>query len=116
MFSKFWTTADKYFVVSVLITIVSIVVILVSYFLFYNQLPNQLPLFYSLSWGGSQLATKQQFLLLPIILALICLVNSLITSQLHSAQSLLRKMLMFSLIIIDLIILITALKIITIFI
>jgi len=113
---KFLEKSDPYFLIPVFISIISILFILASYFIPFNHLPDKLPLFYSLPWGENQLATKQQFLLLPITLTLICLVNSFIASQLHSVQHLLKKMLMLSLIIIDLIIVITALKIIWIFI
>lgn len=116
MLSKFWKSSDKFFLISILITIISIVIILLFFLIFYNNLPNKLPLFYSLPWGENQLASKQQFLLLPIMLSLICLTNALIASQLHTAQFLLKRMLMLSLIIIDLILAITALKIIWIFI
>ncbi|MFA5932680.1 MAG: hypothetical protein WCV81_00270 [Microgenomates group bacterium] len=113
---KIWGSSDKYFVIPVLVTIISSLLILSLFFIFYNHLPDKLPLFYSLAWGEGQLATKQQFLLLPIALILICLVNSLIASQLHSVQYLLKRMLMVSLIIIDLILVITAFQIVSIFI
>lgn len=113
---KYWNSSDKYFSISITVTIISIIVILAFFLIFYSRLPDTLPLFYSLPWGENQLAAKQQFLLLPIILTLICLVNSLISSQLHSVQYLLKRMLLFSLIIIDLILVITTLKIILIFI
>lgn len=116
MLFKLWKSSDKFFLISILITIISISTIVSVFLFFYNRMPDRLPLFYSLPWGENQLATKQQFLLLPIMLALICLINSLIASQLHSAQYLLKRMLMLSLIIIDLILVITALKIIWIFI
>lgn len=114
--SKFWGSSDKYFLMSILLTVTSIIIISLFFLLFYNRLPDKLPLFYSLPWGENQLAVKQQFLLLPVTLALICLINSLIASQLHPVQYLLKRMLMLSLIIIDLILVITALKIIFIFI
>lgn len=113
---SFWKSPDKYFVISILITVFSVVFITSFFAVYYSRLPDTLPLFYSVPWGENQLATKQQFLLLPIAMTLICLVNALIASQLHSVQYLLKRMLMFSLVIIDLIIVITALKILLIFI
>lgn len=108
--------SDKYFSIPFLVTILSAVFILSLYLIFYNRLPDRLPLFYSLSWGEAQLAQKQQFLLLPSAIILIGLINSLIASQLHQVQYLLKRMLMISLIIVDLILVITAFKIISIFI
>lgn len=114
MLSKF-LKSDKFFIIPFLTMVVSATITLLTFFVFYNKLPDRLPLFYSLSWGEAQLATKQQFLLLPVAMVLIGLINTLIASQLHSVQFLLKRMLMGSLIIIDLILLITALKIIFIF-
>lgn len=115
MLSKF-LKSDKFFIIPFLIMVISAIITLVTFSVFYNKLPDRLPLFYSLSWGEAQLATKQQFLLLPVAMVLIGLINTLIASQLHSVQYLLKRILMSSLIIIDLILLITALKIIFIFI
>ncbi len=109
-------SVDKYFLVSIVITIIVVIFITSHFLIIYNYLPDRLPLFYSLPWGGSELATKQQFFLLPIILVLTCLINSLIASQLHAAQFVLKRILVLSLIIIDVIILITAVKIMWIFI
>lgn len=112
----FWGAKNNFYLIPILITIISIVLILSPFLIFYNRLPDKLPLFYSLPWGGDQLAAKQQFFLLPIILVLICLINSLIASQLHSVQYVLKRILTISLILIDIIVLITAIKIMWIFI
>lgn len=107
---------DKFFLIPILITIIVVISITLLFLVFYSRLPDRLPLFYSLPWGEAELAAKQQFFLLPIILALICLINSFIASQLHVAQVVLKKILVLSLILIDVIILVTAVKIIWIFI
>lgn len=109
-------SSDKFFLIPILITIITVVSITLLFLIFYNRLPDRLPLFYSLPWGETQLAAKQQFLLLPIMLVLTCLINSLIASQLHVAQVVLKRILTLSLILIDVIILITTVKIIWIFI
>lgn len=114
--NKIWSSSDKYFIIPVLITSFSVILIISLFFFFINQLPDKLPLFYSLSWGENQLASKQQFFLLPIILILALLINSLIASQLHSAQYILKRILLLSLILLDAVILITAIKILWIFI
>lgn len=92
--------------------------ILVSSFLaiFYNQLPSKLPLFYSLPWGEAQLVAKQQFLILPAVLILMGLINGFLAYQLHPAHLVLKKIIMGSLLLISSIILITAIRILIIFI
>lgn len=107
---------DKFFLIPTLITAFSVILITLLFSIFMNQLPDKLPLFYSLSWGENQLASKQQFFLLPIILILVLLINSFIASQLHSSQYILKRILMLSLILLDGVILITAIKILWIFI
>ncbi|MBI4036927.1 hypothetical protein HY385_00700 [Candidatus Daviesbacteria bacterium] len=82
----------------------------------YSHLPAKLPLFYSLPWGQKQLISKQGFLFLPATLILLATVNTLITFQLHTVQQVLKKILLFSVVFINLIVLITALKILLIFI
>lgn len=81
----------------------------------YNHLPTKLPLFYSLPWGQKQLISKQGFLFLPATLVMLAVVNTLITFQLHTAQQVLKKVLLFSIVFVNLIVLITALKILLIF-
>lgn len=81
----------------------------------YNHLPTKLPLFYSLPWGQKQLISKQGFLFLPATLVVLAAVNTLITFQLHTAQQVLKKVLLFSIVFVNLIVLITALKILLIF-
>lgn len=106
---------DKFFSVPVLITVTTVISITSLFLIFYSRLPDKLPLFYSSPWGQTQLATKEQFFLLPIILILTCLMNSLIAFQLHASQFVLKRILLLSLVLIDIIILITAVKIIWIF-
>lgn len=107
---------DYFFSVPILTTIISVIFIVSLFLILFSRLPDKLPLFYSLPWGEAQLATKQQFFLLPVILVLVCLINSLIASLLHEAQYMLKRLLMLSLLLINLIILITAVKILWIFI
>lgn len=116
MINKFLSSTDKFFLIPILITSFSVILIFSLFFIFANQLPDKLPLFYSLSWGENQLASKQQFFLLPIILVLALLTNSLIASQLHSTQYILKRIIMLSLLLLDAVILITAIKILWIFI
>lgn len=58
---------------------------------FQKFLPPKLPLFYSLPWGETQLATYYQMLTLPAILSVITLLNMLLSWQLHSSQLIFKK-------------------------
>lgn len=113
---KLLTKSDKFFLFPLTISTFSFLFITIFFFLFYQKLPPKLPLFYSLPWGEPQLGSKEQFLLLPTILILTTLTNTLIASQLHPLQFVLKRILMLSLVFINLIILVTALKILLIFI
>ena len=70
-------------------------------------LPPRLPLFYSLSWGNGQLATHQQFLIIPASITLITLLNLVISWQLHPSQSFFKKVLLTSSVVVSLILTIT---------
>lgn len=75
-------------------------------------LPPKLPLFYSLPWGESQLASHQQFFIIPAIITIITLLNLIISWQLHPSQSFFKKALISSSAIVAMILMITFLKII----
>lgn len=107
--------SDKFILIPVLISILSTLIIILLFLLTYSNLPKDLPLFYSLSWGAPQLVSKNQFLLIPIIVIFISLTNLGITSQLHSSQQVLRKTLLISIALVSLLFLITALNILFIF-
>lgn len=112
----FWQKSDKFFLLPILFSVLSVFLITTFFGAVYQRLPATLPLFYSLAWGEKQLVVKQQFLLLPIIIILISLLNTLLTFYLHPGQIVLRRLLMVSLIVINLVILLTAFKILLIFI
>lgn len=77
-----------------------------------KPLPPKLPLFYSLPWGEMQLATHQQFLILPAIISILTLINLLIFWQLHESQYFFKKILLVSSITVSLILTVTFVKII----
>lgn len=81
-----------------------------------DSLPPQLPLFYSLPWGDRQLATVAQFILLPSIILLTSLINLMISWHLHTSQLLLKRVLSAASVAVTIIVLITALEILSIFI
>jgi len=77
----------------------------------FGFLPPKLPLFYSLPWGEGQLATHQQFLIIPASISLITLFNLIISWQLHPSQVFFKRMLLLSPLVISLILTITFIKI-----
>lgn len=107
---------DRLFLIPLAFSFLSVFLIINTLAVFYKVLPNRLPLFYSLSWGQSELVSKQQFLILPAVILLISLVNTLLASQIHPSQFVLRKILMGSQVLVSLIVLVTAFKILVIFI
>lgn len=106
---------DPYLFLPILFLSICLAVILMSTLLLFPVLPNKLPLFYSLAWGETQLVQKLQFFILPLSLLLISLINLVLIWQLHSSQVILKRLLSLSTIAISSIVLITAIKIITIF-
>ena len=84
--------------------------------IFFKYLPAKLPLFYSFSWGDQQLATHEEFLVIPLSIVLITLLNLSLSWQLHSSQTFFKKILLISSLIINLILVITFVKIVLIFI
>lgn len=111
----FLKNSDKFFLIPIAVSLFSAVFISEFFMYFYANLPAKLPLFYSLPKGQAQLVAKQQFFILPFVLILITLINIFIAYHLHEVQKILKKILLLNLILINLLILITAIKIITIF-
>ncbi|OGE20127.1 hypothetical protein A3A14_01300 [Candidatus Daviesbacteria bacterium RIFCSPLOWO2_01_FULL_43_38] len=111
-----WNQSDRFILIPAVASTASAVVITAFFFLVQNRLPSKLPLFYSLPWGQAQLSDKHQFLLLPVILILTTLVNILLALQLHPVQMVLRRILTVSLLLTNSVIIITAFKILSIFI
>lgn len=106
---------DKiYFYITVSPVAFALILAVVVLFLF-RFLPSKLPLFYSLPWGDKQLATQQQFLILPAVIILISILNMMFYLQLHSSQSFFKKVLALSSIVCALILVVTFIKIILIF-
>lgn len=81
----------------------------------FKELPAKMPLFYSLPWGDGQLATHNQFLIIPASISLITLLNLIISWQLHPSQSFFKKTLLYSSIIVCLILTLAFAKIILMF-
>lgn len=112
---KYYRAQDKYIFFCNVFIILCIISILIFYFLNLKSLPPKIPLFYSLSWGQPQLASIQQFIILPSMLTLIYLFNCILTLQLAPSQIALKRIIYFTTATIAFLILITAFKILTIF-
>ncbi|EKD90746.1 MAG: hypothetical protein ACD_30C00092G0014 [uncultured bacterium] len=111
-FSNFYNSQDKYSFISITLILSMALLILLTWVISYPYLPSQLPLFYSLSWGTSQLATLTQFLILVSIMILIMLINSIVSWHLHPSQILLKRILSITTTVTSFLILLTSLKII----
>jgi len=59
--------------------------------LFTNSLPPQVPLYYSLSWGKNQLATKYELLILPTSSLLVFFINFALARFLYPTHILLAR-------------------------
>lgn len=114
-FISFLKSQDKYFLIPLLLSISTSLVVTVTILILLKVLPIKLPLFYSLPWGDSQLVSINQFFILPATLFLMTLINLFLAWQLHPSQSFLKKALLLSLVPISLIVAVTAFKIVTIF-
>lgn len=79
---------------------------------FLKFLPDKLPLFYSIAWGERQLATHQQFLIIPACIAAVTFLNLVICWQLHPSQSFFKKTLCIASLLISLILTISFIRII----
>ena len=116
IFKKWLVTTDQFYTAPLFFSAFVFFFLHLLFFSLANQLPAKLPLFYSLPWGESQLASKQQFLILPAIVLLITVLNTAFTWRLHPSQIILRRILFLTMMAIDLIILVAGIKIMTIFI
>ncbi len=104
-----------YFWITLLPIIFSLLITFIILF-FFKALPAKLPLFYSLAWGDKQLATHEEFLIIPAGIILITFINIVISSQLHPSQVFFKRVLLATPLVISLILIVTFVKIILIFI
>lgn len=77
---------QKYLLWASLFPLLVTLLLSLTIWLFFKYLPSKLPLFYSLPWGDKQLATHQQFFIIPSAIILISLVNLFIAWHLHKSQ------------------------------
>lgn len=75
-----------------LLLIVFQIVILIFKF---NDLPRQIPLFYSLPWGDGQLASAASLFILPMFSIIILLINNLIATFFFKSTVFFSRLLVF---------------------
>lgn len=114
-FILFLKQSDKFFLYPLFLSTLSAVVLILLFIIFQNSLPIKLPLFYSFPWGEQQLADKNNYLLLPALLIITTAINTLIAWQIHPTQIVLRRITLLSTISINIILLITGVKILSVF-
>lgn len=115
-FSNFYQRQDKFNFFSILLTILSTLALVIIFLLNQSNLPSKIPLFYSLTWGSSQLVNKSQFVILPLLIFLLTMLNLIISWHLHPSQLVLKRIINISTLLMAFLIFITGVKIIYIFI
>lgn len=115
-FSNLYKKSDKV-VFWTNVTTLLIALFIVAFWQFnLKNLPSQIPLFYSLPWGENQIATSDQFIIIPSLISLIALFNLSLSWYLHPSQTPLKRILALSSFIVSLLLLIASIKIIYLFI
>ena len=112
---KFYQNHDPIVFYSTLSTFIFFFLTITTFLLTLPNLPQKLPLFYSLAWGENQLATPLQFIIIPLTIFLTLLVNLIISWHLHSSQIILKRILSISSVAISFLLFITVFKIIFLF-
>lgn len=84
--------------------------------LFLRNLPQKLPLFYSLPWGDRQLIRSEQLFIIPALIIIVALGNLVICWQLHYHQTFFKKILIVSSLVTSGILTLTFIRIVSIFI
>lgn len=95
-FINFYQHQDSLIFWSTSISILLSLILSLVYLFYYESLPNQIPFFYSLPWGETQLASKNQFFILPSLIVLSALINLTITWHLHSSQLTMKRIIVSS--------------------
>ena len=110
-----YSASDKIIFYFSALSIINILVQLTIFGLKFQTLPSQIPLFYSLPWGDTQLASISQFMILPFITLLFILTNIIASWHLHDLQIILKRILAAYTLVTTTLITITAIGIISIF-
>jgi hypothetical protein len=91
---KFWQQRNngQIFRSNLLVITVQIVYLIYKF----NDLPPQVPLYYSLPWGESQLASASQLFFLPTFSIIFGLINNLLAATIFAKITLLSKLLVIT--------------------
>lgn len=111
-FQSFYKHEDRFIFWPISISVLLGCIITFIWAISLTSLPPQLPLFYSLPWGEPQLGSVYQFLVLPSVILIVILINSIISIQLHDSQLVIKRILAITSLIVSIIISVTALRII----
>ena len=108
---KFWQTAlsTRLFRLTIILFIFQLVLII----WFYNQLPPQIPIFFSRPWGESWLASSSSIFILPLYSLVIFLLNYFLVLFYHQKKFLLSQLLVIFAFIISLFSTVSVIKIIS---
>ncbi len=69
----------------------SIIIMLIAFIIKLNTLPPQIPLFYSLPWGESQLAETWMIFFIPLLMLLFIFLNNFIEKKLFFENDFIKK-------------------------
>lgn len=115
-FSSFYQEQDTFVFWPINASILLSLSVLGTWAIFYFNLPRELPIFYSLSWGDAQFGHINQFLIFPSLMILTILINLIISWHLHFSQVLIKRILAIATFIVNLLLAVAAFKIIITFI
>lgn len=107
---KFWQQKNngQIFRSNLLVITVQIVYLIYKF----NDLPPQVPLYYSLPWGESQLASASQLFFLPTFSIVFGLINNLLAATIFAKITLLSKLLVITSLVISILSAVTLFQII----
>lgn len=111
-FTSFYHEQDSFVFWPITAAIFLILSVISFWGLFYLQLPREVPIFFSLSWGDPQFGHINQFLLFPSLMGLTIFANLLISWHLHYSQVLIKRILAMATVIVCLFLTTAAFKII----
>jgi hypothetical protein len=110
-FVTFYQKQDSVIFWSTSISIIIALVLTLFYLFYFDNLPRQIPFFFSMPWGESQLANKNQFFILPSLIVLSALINLTVTWHLHTSQLTMKRILTSSTMFVSLLIFYAGVKI-----
>lgn len=88
---KFWENSSNSRLLRLTFLLLTVQVGLILWF--FNQLPPELPLFYSRNWGQSWLASTSSIFILPLFSLIIIIINYSLAIYFYNKKSLLSQLL-----------------------